>query len=114
MRIKFLPNPTGFVGTHTGGAISSAEFKAIGGVLAKLENSDFQSAFKVVSYKIAAQGGNIQQYTEASNDGPRWTGSAASIIGKAGPGTNIFIDELTVVGKDNRPRKLPTMAFNLK
>src|SRR5579863_2148360 len=35
VRVKYLPNPTGYVGSHTGGVVSSAEFKAIGGVLAK-------------------------------------------------------------------------------
>ena len=114
MRVKYLPNPTGFVGSKTGGAISSAEFKAIGGLLAKLENSEFQSPFKVISYKLAAIGGNIPQYQEAVNEGPRWSGSAANIVSKASPGTNIFFDEVRVMGKDGRTRTLPSMVFNLK
>lgn len=114
MRVKFLPDPTGFVGTKKGGAISSAEFKAIGGLLAKLEGSEFQSSFKVVSYKLAAIGGGVPQYMEATNEGNRWTGSAANIVGKATPGTNVFFDEVRVVGKDGRVRTLPPMVFNLK
>ncbi|HEY8971731.1 MAG TPA: GldM family protein [Puia sp.] len=114
MRVKFLPNPTGFVGTKTGGAMPSAEFKAMGALLARLDNSEFQSPFQVVSYKIAAVGGNIPQYIEASNEGPRWTGQAASIISKASPGTNVFFDDIRVKGKDGRIRVLPAMVFNLK
>jgi len=114
MRVKYLPNPTGFVGTHMGGSISSAEFKAIGGLLAKLEGSEFQSSFRVVSYKLAAIGGNVPQYIEANNEGPRWNGSAANIVQKASPGTNIFFDAIRVVGKDGRIRELPPIVFNLK
>ena len=114
MRIKYLPNPTGFIGTKNGGIMSSAEFKANGALLARLDNAEFQSAFQVVSYKIGALGGNINQYQEAPNDGPRWTGSAAQIVAKASPGTNVFFTEIHVKGKDGRIRELPPMVFNLK
>jgi len=114
MRVKFLPNPTGFVGTKTGGSMPSAEFKAMGALLARLSESEFQSPFQVVSYKVAAVGGNIPQYIEATNDGPKWTGSAASIVSKASPGTNVFFDDIRVKGKDGRIRVLPAMVFNLK
>ncbi len=114
MRVKYLPNPTGFIGTHMGGAISSAEFKAIGALQARLDNSEFQSPFKVVSYKLAALGGGISSYQEASNEGNRWTGQAAAIVGRATPGTNIFFDNIHVVGKDGKVRELPPMVFSLK
>jgi gliding motility-associated protein GldM len=114
MRVKYLPDPTGFVGTHKGGAISSAEFKAIGGLLARLDNSEFQSPFLVVGYKLAALGGGISSYIEAANDGPRWSGQAAAIVSRATPGTNIFFDNVRVKGKDGKIRELPPMVFNLK
>jgi len=114
MRVKYLPNPSGFVGTKEGGIMSAAEFRANGALLARLQNSEFQSAFQVVSYKIGALGGNINQYQEAPNDGPRWTGGAAAIVAKASPGTNVFFTEIHVKGKDGRIRELPPMVFNLK
>ena len=114
MRVKYLPNPTGFVGTHMGGSISSAEFKANAGLIAKLQNSEFESAFKVISYKLAALGGSISSYQESANEGNRWTGGAAAIVAKASPGTNIFFDQIRVVGKDGRARELPPMVFSLK
>ncbi|MHA4808389.1 type IX secretion system motor protein PorM/GldM [Flavitalea flava] len=114
MRVKYLPDPTGFVGSKKGGSMSAAEFKAIGGLIARLDASDFESPFKVVSYKLAALGGNIPQYSEASNEGNRWSGSAANIVAKASPGTNIFFDAIRVVGRDGRTRELAPMVFNLK
>lgn len=114
LRVKYLPDPTGFVGVHTGGVVSSAEFRAIGAVFAKLQNSEFQSGFQVVGYKLGALGGGIGQYLEANNEGPRWTGQAAAIVEKCTPGTHVFIDNLRVKGKDGRIRELPSMVFSLK
>jgi len=114
MRVRFLPDPAGFVGAKKGGAISAAEFKAIGGLIAKLENSEFESPFKVVSYKVGGIGGSIPQYQEAPNEGNRWTGRAASIIEKASPGSMIIFDGIRVIGRDGRTRELPQMAFQLK
>ena len=114
MRVKYLPDPTGFVGSKKGGPISAAEFRAIGGLIAKLENSEFESPFRVVSYKLAAIGGNVPQYMEANNEGNRWSGGAANIVSKASPGTNVFFDAIRVVGRDGRTRELPPMVFSLK
>jgi gliding motility-associated protein GldM len=114
IRVKNLPLPAGFIGTKKGGAISAAEFKAIGGLIARLEDSDFEAPFKVVSYKLGAIGGGIPQYTEASNEGNRWSGSAASIVSRATPGTNIFFDQIRVTGPDGKPREIAPMVFSLK
>ncbi|HTQ27486.1 MAG TPA: gliding motility protein GldM [Puia sp.] len=114
IRVKNLPLPAGFIGSKKGGAIPSADFKAIGGLIARLEDSDFEAPFKVVSYKLGAIGGGIPQYTEASNEGNRWTGSAAAIVSRATPGTNIFFDQIRVIGPDGKPREITPMVFNLK
>ncbi|HYE56811.1 MAG TPA: gliding motility protein GldM [Chitinophagaceae bacterium] len=113
-RVKYLPNPAAFVGSSRGGAMSAAAFKAQGGVIARLEDSDFEASFRVVSYTLGAIGGPIQQYREAANDGNRWNGAAGAIVSAAGPGTNVFIDKLIVIGPDGRRRELPAMVFNLK
>jgi gliding motility-associated protein GldM len=110
VRVRYLPNPTGFVGTHMGGVVSSAEFKADGGVLAKLE-SEFQAGFTVIDYKLAATING--QYMEAPNEGPRWTGQAQALVNRCTPGTHVFIDELRCKGKDGKIRTLPSMIFTL-
>jgi gliding motility-associated protein GldM len=114
IRVKNLPLPGGFIGSKKGGAISSAEFKAIGGLIARLEDSDFEAPFKVVSYKIGALGGGISAYTEAGNEGNRWSGNAAAIVGRSTPGTNIFFDQIRVVGPDGKQREIQPMVFSLK
>ncbi|MDF2187209.1 gliding motility protein GldM [Paraflavitalea sp. CAU 1676] len=113
MRVKFLPPPTAFVGTKKSGSISSAELKAIGAVIAKLD-SDFEAPYKVVSYKVGAVGGPIQIYAEAVNSGNRWSGPAESLISRTGPGTRLFFDAIQVVGPDGRQQEIPSMVFQLK
>jgi gliding motility-associated protein GldM len=112
MRVKYLPDPVGFVGTHKGGIISTSEFQADGGVIAKLDNSDFISGFTVIDYKLAATING--QYLEVTNQGRAWSGQALQLVQRLTPGTHVFIDELRCKGKDNRVRTLPSMIFTLK
>ncbi len=114
MRIKTLPDPAVFVGGKKGGDMSAAEFKAMGAVIARLEDSDFEAPFRVVSYKVGAQGGPLQLYSEAQNNGNRWSGNAANLISRTGPGSKVFIEEIVVVGPDGRNRTLPGLIFTLK
>jgi gliding motility-associated protein GldM len=114
MRLKFLPAATAFVGSKKSGSMPAAELKAIGAVIARLEDSDFEAPYRVVSYKVSAVGGPISVYAEALNNGNRWTGQAAALIARTGPGSTVFFDEITVVGPDGRQRQISPMKFNLK
>ncbi|MCS3802319.1 gliding motility protein GldM [Niastella sp. OAS944] len=114
MRLKYLPPPAAFIGAKKGGNISSAELKAVGAVIAKLEESDFMAPFQVVSYTVGAVGGPVQLYSEANNEGNRWSGQAASLISRCGPGSRVFFDKIQVIGPDGRKREIPGMNFTLK
>jgi hypothetical protein len=113
-RVKYLPDPAAFVANKRGGPISASELKAQGGVIARLLDSDFEAAFRVVSYNVGAVGGKYPVYQISPNEGNRWSGNAATIINNATPGTSIFFDNIKVVGPDGRTRDLPQMSFNLK
>jgi len=113
IRVKQLPLPAGFIGAKKGGAIGSSEFKAIGGLIARLEDSDFEAPFKVVSYTMGAIGGSIAQYAQANNEGNKWNGQAANLVLRASPGTAIFFDNIKVVGPDGKPRDIAPMVFKL-
>lgn len=113
-RVKYLPDPAAFVANKRGGPIPAGDLKAQGGLIARLLDSDFEAAFKVVGYTIGALGGKYPVYQTSPNDGNRWSGGAATIINNATPGTSIFFDNIKVVGPDGRTRDLPQMSFNLK
>lgn len=114
MRCKMLPDPTAMVGTSRGGTIPAATFKAMGGILAKLMDSEFDAPFQVVGYTLGANGGAFQNYQQAANEGPRWSGNASNIVSRATPGTTVYFDQIRVKGPDGRVRELPGIFFNLK
>ncbi|HLX91934.1 MAG TPA: GldM family protein [Puia sp.] len=113
-RVKPLPDPTAFVGLHRGGTIPTSEFKASLGLITRLADAEFEAPFKVISYKLGAIGGSIPVYTQALNEGNKWTGKAADIINRASPGTQVFFDEITVVGPDGKQRQIQGIFFNLR
>jgi gliding motility-associated protein GldM len=114
-RVKQLPNPTAYVGNLKPGAVPSASFKAMGGLIAKLEDSEFDAPFEVISYKVGALSADIPDYAPVDNKGARWTGGAATLINKLRPGALVAITDITVKGPDGRTRVLTSgLSYNLK
>ena len=114
-RVKRLPLPEAKVGNLATGAVSSAVFKAMGGVIARLEDSDFDAIYEVVSYSIGAVSPDIPDYMPITNSGNRWSGQAASLVGRLKPGAIVIINEIKVKGPDGSVRSLPsTLSYTLK
>jgi len=114
IRCKYLPNPVAVVSDKQGGAIAAAEFKAQGGLIAKLLESEFDARFQVISFRLGAYGGAISSPLDFPNNGPRWTGDAASLVNRASPGTKMYFDDIRVKGPDGRERQLPSIFFTLR
>lgn len=113
-RVKKLPNPTAYVGNIKPGQVPSATFRAMPGVIAKLEDSDFQADFEVVSYNIGImnQGADFMQ---VPNNGPRWSESAANLINKVKPGSIVMITDIKVKDPSGATRTLnSSLSYNLK
>jgi len=98
------------VGGNKGGPMSAANFKAQGGLFAKLD-SDFDAPFIVVGYTLGANIGGI--YRETAVEGARWPSDG--LIKQAMPGNQVFFDKIRVKGPDNVVRELAAgIFFNLK
>jgi len=105
-RIKSLPPASAFIGTIKEGEMPAASFRAMGGVRAQLENSEFDAPYKVMSYQITASGPGFPGGPAfGSNEGGFWGGNAATIANRAVPGTIISISKIIVQGPDGKPRK---------
>jgi gliding motility-associated protein GldM len=114
-RVKQLPNPVAYVGNLKPGIVSSSAFRAMGGVIAKLEDSEFDAQFEVVSYKVGALSMDIPDYSPVSNSGGRWSGSAASLISRLKPGALVSITDIVVKGPDGKLRTLSSgLSYNLQ
>lgn len=111
IRCKKLPPPTPMVGTLKSGNVSTAAFKAMGGVRAILEDSEFSGApFRITSYTI---GGFINgEPRETTVNGPSFAGNA--IVTSAKPGSVIGIYNIQAKGPDGSDYPLGSLFFNLK
>lgn len=114
-RVKQLPLPAAYVGNLKPGAVPTANFKAMGAVLAKLEESEFDAPYEVVSYTVGALSPDNPDYTPITNNGPRWNGSAAALIAKLKPGALVVINDIKVKGPSGAIRTLSgSLSYSLK
>jgi len=111
-RIKRIPDPIPTLGGKLrGGNTQPGSIKAQSGVVALLENFDFEARFNVVSYQVIYSSKGEIFKTEIQ--GPLFNAQAKSFLDRAKPKDIIFIDEIKVVGPDKQPRKLGQIAFQI-
>ncbi|PWU04058.1 MAG: gliding motility protein GldM [Bacteroidetes bacterium] len=111
-RVKYLPPPSGMVGNLEGGQVSTAQFKAMGGVRAVLQNSEFDAQFEVLSYTIADL--SNPDYNPLPNNGPRWVGAAGNMVNGLRPGKSVYIDNIKARGPDGRTVTLKPLSYILR
>lgn len=111
-RVKFLPPATAMVGTLTPGPAPSGQFKAMGGVRAVLENSEFEAKYTVLSYTIADL--SSPDFNPIANNGAVWTGAAAALVNNLKPGKSVYIGDIKAQGPDGRVTTLKPLSFILK
>jgi gliding motility-associated protein GldM len=114
-RVKNLPLPAAYVGNLKPGPVPAANFKAMGGVIAKLEDSEFDAPYEVVSYTVGAVSADIPDYVPTVNNGNRWSGAAANLINKLKPGSLVVINDIKVKDPSGRVRSLNgSLSYSLK
>jgi gliding motility-associated protein GldM len=111
-RIKRIPDPVPMTsGKLRGGNVQSGTMKAQSGILALLENFDFDARFNVVSFQMVFS--SKGEIFKAESPGPGFTPQMRGFMDRAKPKDIIFIDEIKVVGPDKQPRKLGQIAFTI-
>ena len=90
---------------------SVGEFKAAGGVRAVLENFFYETQFRVLSYDITFSGEGFDDPIFYSNNGAPWDQTCEQYIARCRVGTQIMIENVRVIGPDNRRRKLKDILF---
>ena len=111
-RVKLIPNPIAKVSGQPGGRINAGVWKAQQGVVADLENFDFDAKFEVLSFNMFYQP-KLQDPGIASATGPYFSAAMQSFISKAKPGDLFYIEEIKVKGPDGMSRKIPGIAFKI-
>ncbi len=110
-RVRKIPDPVPKVGTKSGGGMKTGEWKGQGGVMAILENFEFDARFDVLSFTLGYTP-KRGDYTESVVVGARW-GSSQPLIDRAKPGDQYYIDNIKAKGPDGSVRTLPTISFKI-
>lgn len=111
-RVKNVPNPEPYFGGKTGSeAIPMKDLLASRGVIAKMENFEFDLKFDIVSYVVSATvRGNV---VEAPCRGPALSGDASTIIREMKSGQKLYIEKIKAKGPDGTVRDLGTIALKV-
>lgn len=115
VRVKFIPDPVAKVGGKSQGAIKTNIFKAQRGILADLDNFDFDARFVVSSYRFSLLPKRGELLGPYDVKGPYLDKdkNVANLIQRAAPGDRVFIEEIRAVGPDKRPRGLNSITLLL-
>jgi gliding motility-associated protein GldM len=112
-RVRTVPDPIAKVGGIKGsGSINKQLLLAQAGVIAEMENFEFDLTFKVTSFTVSTnQGGFTIEKDSKSN---RFTEEQLGIIGKSTRGQKIYIENVKAVGPDGTTRQLGAVVLTLK
>ncbi|MBK6410745.1 MAG: gliding motility protein GldM [Flavobacteriales bacterium] len=112
-RVKNVPNPTPyFAGKGVNdNTVKSNELKAAQGVIAKLENFQFDLRFEVVSYTVSATiGGNL---LEKECRGPALSSDAKTVLEKLRTNQKVYIENIKAKGPDGTVRNIGALSFKV-
>ena len=94
---------------------SLSEFKTAPGVRAVLKNFFYETQFQVISFDIIFSGEGFDDPIFYSNVGAAWDPNCRQYMSRCRVGTEIMIENIKVLGPDNRTRKLKDiLAFQLR
>lgn len=115
IRVKRIPDPQARVGGKPGGGMPAASFRVQDGVIAVLENFDFEAKFRVTGFSFSAAPKRGEYVGPYSVNGPQFRASSevAAAMSRLKPGDKVFIEEIRGVGPDNTTRRLNDIIFTL-
>lgn len=113
-RVKRIPDPVARLGNKTDGNMGNGEFKAQQGVIAWLDNFDFEAKCNIQGFKLVRVP-KRQDPIEVLNSGGSFGSDAQRIVRQARPGdTFYFFDVKARCPGDVAGRKVNSMVFNIK
>lgn len=111
-RVKRVPDPIAKIADQAGGSIATSKFKVQRGLIAVLENFDFDIRFVIEGFEMT-YGAKRQDLVSARAKGPLFDSKMLDFINRAKPGDTFYFDDIKVKGPDGTTRKLPSIAFKL-
>ncbi|MBK6774848.1 MAG: gliding motility protein GldM [Flavobacteriales bacterium] len=112
-RVKNVPNPTPYFAGKSANdeTVKKSELTAAQGVIAKMENFEFDLKFEVVEYRVTmiVAGTPIEKVTK----GAALSGDMKEMLTKAKPGQKVYIEGIKARGPDGTVRNLGGLSFKV-
>lgn len=110
-RVKRVPDPVPIVAGKKGGNIAKSLLAAQTGVIAALENFDFDLKFNVIGFTVSANIGGFTQ--DASSTSSRFTPEQLNLFNKVQKGKKVYIENVRAKGPDGTVRNLGAISFKI-
>jgi len=111
-RVKNVPNPVAKVAGIKEGSIRLAVLKAQQGVIAEMENFDFDLRFKVTSFRVSINDKGFVIDQDSKNN--IFTAAQKSLFNKVRRNNQVIIQNIKAVGPDGKPRKLSPIILKIQ
>lgn len=112
-RVKRIPNPVAKFGGKTGGSMGDGSFKAQKGLIADLENFDFDAKCRIQGFKLV----HVPKRQDAKvsvNSGASFGQQARSSMNKAKPGDVFYFDDVKArCPGDKAARTINSLVFKI-
>jgi len=113
-RVKRIPNPVAKLSNKSSGMMGAGEFKAQGGVIAILENFDFDARCQIMAFTLTRIA-NDGTKTEVINKGSRFSTESRKLVNKAERMDMYLFDNVKAkCPGDPAGRKINSMIFKIR
>lgn len=113
-RVKRIPDPVPKLSGERGGGMPNGVFRAQLGVIADLEDFDFEARCRIISFNLVRVA-KRQDPEPSSNSGGRFNDAAQKLVNKATPGDRYFFEEIKAkCPGDITSRDVGSMTFLIR
>ncbi|MCK5730260.1 MAG: gliding motility protein GldM [Draconibacterium sp.] len=112
-RVKRVPDPVAQVNGQTGGDIRKEVLAIQDGVLAVLEDFDFDFKYEVTEFEIMTSG--VAGYVNVKKSNSKWfTAEQKDMLNRARPQSLVYISNIKAIGDDGSTRNLDPISFKIR
>jgi gliding motility-associated protein GldM len=113
-RVKRIPDPVAKLGNKADGEMGNGEFKVQKGLIAWLENFDFEAKCDIQGFNLTKVS-KREDPVEAVNSGGSFSDKAANLVRSAKPGDTFYIENVKArCPGDQAGRKINSLVFKIK
>ncbi len=112
-RVKQVPDPVAQVAGQAGGDIRKERIQIEDGVMAVLEDFDFDFKYRVTQFEVQTSGVAGYAIIKKSKSN-RFTAEQKKQLRNAKPQSIVYISNIKAIGDDGRTRKLNPISFKIR